>query len=81
MPEPLQPGSAFPMPTWPLKAGGSANIDGKTLPKPEDCLPTEDRMQQVLDGGIELPRKMKEYIERNQAERRLSSIEVRNVDV
>lgn len=69
------------MPAWPLRTGGGAvgGIVGK-IPEPEECMATEDRMQSVLDSSKNLPPKVRDYVQRNAAERRQSSIEVRNVD-
>jgi len=74
-PEPAQPTFRVPIPG----VNGIA-VEGKRLPQPEECLPTEDRLQKVLHDKPNLPRKLKEYIERRMKERRLSSIELRNVD-
>lgn len=54
-PEPAQPTFRVPIPG----VNGIA-VEGKRLPQPEECLPTEDRLQKVLHDKPNLPRKLKE---------------------
>jgi len=71
LPEPGQPTREFPIPTLP---------SGKPMPCPEECEPTELRLDRVLAERPDTPPKLRQYAERVAAERRQSSIEVRNTD-
>lgn len=79
LPEPKQPSHEFPLPGFPLSLNVRTGGQGK-IPEPEECPPTEERLQAILDRVKQLPRKLRDYIERNASERRQSSIEVRNTD-
>lgn len=45
------------MPAWPLQVGKTGRIED--IPSPDECLPTEARLQAVLDSK-ELPEKVRE---------------------
>lgn len=54
-----------------------------SVPLPEDCKPTEERLQDILDGNATarpLSKRLKEYIQGIADERRQSSIEMRSTD-
>jgi acyl-CoA thioesterase 8 len=53
---------------------------GKPMPGPEECEPTELRLDRVLAERSDIPPKLRQYAERTAEERRQSSIEVRNTD-
>lgn len=57
LPEPKQPKKVLPMPAWPLEIGKTGTME--QIPKPEECLPTEERLQLVLDSK-KWPEKVRE---------------------
>lgn len=56
--EPNQPTTTLPIPAWPLTVGGGVGSI-QEIPKPEDCLPTEERLQLVLEKK-KIPDKLRE---------------------
>lgn len=58
LPEPKQVRRQTDLPNWPLLPSGVSG-PGK-VPQPEDCIPTEERLQKVLDGQRKLPAKLRE---------------------
>ncbi|GAA6062700.1 hypothetical protein JCM10212_004758 [Sporobolomyces blumeae] len=86
LPEPKQPIRAIPLPRWPLKFTRTEEDEderadlGEKIPEPEECESTEDVLQKALGMAGTLPNKLRDYVERQIEERKLSSIEIRNTD-
>ncbi|GAA5846009.1 hypothetical protein JCM3766R1_001335 [Sporobolomyces carnicolor] len=87
LPEPKQPVRELGLPRWPLRYTRTEEDEqdkreslGEKIPEPEECESTENVLKKALGNAGTLPAKLKDYVERQIEERKLSSIEIRNTD-